>query len=210
MTFRAGWAYLLLVLVVLAGATALRVADPFAMQALRLIAFDSYQRIDPQDHDPTLPVRIVDIDEESLARVGQWPWPRTTMARLLEMLRDPGAAAVSFDVLFAEPARHSPEQVLSVLPPAQAAAVDAARPGAPAMSIGIEDFFSSGALAAGAGGSAPEGMPAGGDCAPTVWTPLIGVPPVDIERSRSRLADVRLMPSPPPCLSATSSASMSG
>jgi adenylate cyclase len=126
MRFRAGWAYLLLVLAVLAGATALRVADPFALQALRLIAFDSYQRFDPQEHDPTLPVRIVDIDEASLAAVGQWPWPRTTVARLLETLRDQGAAAVAFDVLFAEADQSSPEQFLAALPPEQAATLAAA------------------------------------------------------------------------------------
>jgi adenylate cyclase len=43
---------------------------------LRLIAFDYYQRLDPQPYDPNLPVRIVDIDEKSLAMFGQWPWPR--------------------------------------------------------------------------------------------------------------------------------------
>lgn len=125
MRFRAGWAYLLIVLIVLAGATALRIADPFALQALRLIAFDSYQRLDPQDYDPTLPVRIVDIDEASLARIGQWPWPRTTVARLLETLRDQGAAAVAFDVLFAEPDQNAPAQVLAALPPEQAAQIAA-------------------------------------------------------------------------------------
>ncbi len=131
MTFRAGWTYLLLVLVVLAGATALRVADPFALQALRLIAFDSYQRVAPQEYDPALPVRIVDIDEASLAAVGQWPWPRTTVARLLETLRDQGAAAVAFDVLFAEADQNAPEQFLASLPPEQAALLAEALAGLP-------------------------------------------------------------------------------
>jgi len=131
MRFRAGWPYLLLVLAVLAGATAVRIADPFGLQALRLIAFDSYQRLDPQEYDPALPVRIVDIDEASLQRVGQWPWPRTTVARMLEALRDQGAAAVAFDVLFAEPDQTSPEQILAALPPEQAAALAAAFAGQP-------------------------------------------------------------------------------
>ena len=131
MTFRAGWTYLLLVLVVLAGATALRIADPFALQALRLIAFDSYQRVAPQDYDPALPVRIVDIDEASLAAIGQWPWPRTTVARLLETLRDQGAAAVAFDVLFAEADQNAPAQFLAALPPEQAALLAEALAGLP-------------------------------------------------------------------------------
>ncbi len=131
MRFRAGLIYVLLVLAVLAGATALRIVDPFALQALRLIAFDSYQRLDPQGYDPALPVRIVDIDEASLAEVGQWPWPRTTVARLLETLRDQGAAAIAFDVLFAEADQTSPEQFLAALPPEQAAALAAALAGRP-------------------------------------------------------------------------------
>jgi adenylate cyclase len=123
MRFRAGWAYLLLVAVVLAGAIMLRISDPFPLQALRLIAFDSFQRLDPQPYDPTLPVRIVDIDQASLDRVGQWPWPRTTVARLLENLTAQGAAVVAFDVLFSEPDRTSPEQLLETLAPEDAEAV---------------------------------------------------------------------------------------
>jgi adenylate cyclase len=90
---------------------------------LRLIAFDSFQRLDPQPYDPTLPVRIVDIDQASLDRVGQWPWPRTTVARLLENLTAQGAAVVAFDVLFSEPDRTSPEQLLETLAPEDAEAV---------------------------------------------------------------------------------------
>ena len=120
MTVRTGWSYFFLVLAVLAGVTALRIADPFFLQAVRLIAFDSYQRLEPQPYDPSLPVRIVDIDEESLARIGQWPWPRTTVARLVEQLTAQGAASIAFDILFAEPDQSSPEQFLQRLPPEEA------------------------------------------------------------------------------------------
>jgi hypothetical protein len=47
--------------IILALAALVRGADPFFVQALRLIAFDSYQRLAPQPYDPDLPVRIVDI-----------------------------------------------------------------------------------------------------------------------------------------------------
>src|SRR4051794_27162344 len=112
MIVRAGPFYYVLVFVLLAGATLLRVADPFFVQALRLIAFDSYQRLLPQSYDPTLPVRIVDIDEDSLAKVGQWPWPRTTIAEIVQKLAGQGAASVVFDVLFPEPDRSSPEETV--------------------------------------------------------------------------------------------------
>jgi adenylate cyclase len=108
MAIRAGRLYPFLVILILAGAVAIRVADPFFVQALRLIAFDSYQRLAPEAYDPALPVRVVDIDEKSLERIGQWPWPRNIVAELLNRLAGQGAAVVVFDVLFAEPDRTSP------------------------------------------------------------------------------------------------------
>lgn len=48
---------------------------------------------------------IVAIDESSLARVGQWPWSREVLARLVVRLREMGASAIAFDALFAEPGR---------------------------------------------------------------------------------------------------------
>src|SRR5205085_12157568 len=113
--------YVLFVLALLAAATLVRAADPFFVRALRLIAFDSYQQLAPQSYDPRLPVRIVDIDEPSLARLGQWPWPRTKVRDLLLELTGKGAAVVGFDILFAEPDRTSVEEIVKQLPAAQAA-----------------------------------------------------------------------------------------
>ena len=121
---RARSVYAGLVLAILAGATLIRVADPFFVQALRLIAFDSYQKLDPATYDPNLPVRIVDIDETSLAKIGQWPWARTTMAKLLDTLGADGAAVVAFDILFSEPDRTSPEQAVKHMTPQEAAALE--------------------------------------------------------------------------------------
>jgi adenylate cyclase len=89
---------------------------PFIVQALRLIAFDCYQRLAPP-YDPDLPVRIVDIDPESIARFGQWPWPQTIMRHLVVRLTERKAAAVIFDILFAEVDRSSLEEVVKRLPP---------------------------------------------------------------------------------------------
>src|SRR3954468_21542933 len=128
---RAGRLYLLLIVIVLAGATAIRLADPFFVQALRYIAFDSYQRLAPEAFDPALPVRIVDIDEDSLGRVGQWPWPRTTMADLLTRLTAQGAAVVAFDILFSEPDQTSPEVAIKRIAPDEAKLIEAAIAGHP-------------------------------------------------------------------------------
>src|SRR5437660_11143639 len=121
MTVPATRFYLLFVLALLAAATLVRAVGPFFVRALRLIAFDSYQQLAPQSYDARLPVRIVDIDEESLAKLGQWPWPRTKVRDLLLELTGKGAVVVGFDILFAEPDRTSVEEIVKHLPPAQAA-----------------------------------------------------------------------------------------
>ena len=90
----------------------LYIANPFAVQALRFISFDSYQRLTPAAYDPDLPVRIVDIDNESIRRLGQWPWPRTAFADIVDALQAGGAAAIVFDVMFSESDRTSPEVLL--------------------------------------------------------------------------------------------------
>lgn len=51
-------------------------------------------------------VAIVDVDERSLATVGQWPWRRDVMGRLVTALHQSGAAAIAIDVIFAESDRH--------------------------------------------------------------------------------------------------------
>lgn len=101
---------LLLSLVMALAGLALVLIDPLVLQAFRHHGFDQYQRWQPRVYD-SVPVRIVDIDEESLKRIGQWPWPRTRLAQLVEQLDRQGTAAIGFDVVFAEPDRTSPRRV---------------------------------------------------------------------------------------------------
>src|SRR5580704_121851 len=71
---------------------------------LQNLVFDNYQRLSPRIYDPASPVRIIDIDDESLKRYGrQWPWPRTQLAAFVDFLKAHGALAIAFDFLFAEP-----------------------------------------------------------------------------------------------------------
>src|SRR5215212_3267443 len=123
--------YVSLMFALIGGAVLLRYTDPFFVRALRLIAFDNFQRLDPDTYDPNLPVRIVDIDEKSLSIIGQWPWSRTTVRDLLLGLTSKGAAVVAFDVLFAEPDRTSIEAIVKQLPSREARAVAAAMEGQP-------------------------------------------------------------------------------
>jgi adenylate cyclase len=79
-----------------------------------LLVFDAYQRMVPRSYADA-PVRIVDIDDTSIAKLGQWPWPRTDLARLTRALADAGASVVAFDVVFSESDRLSPARLAARL-----------------------------------------------------------------------------------------------
>ncbi len=101
--------------VLLFALVALRIADPAPLEDLRLRAFDIFQVISPRvaTERPTV---IIDIDEQSLRKLGQWPWPRTTIADLITRLSELGAAVIAFDVIFAEPDRLSPTLAADAFP----------------------------------------------------------------------------------------------
>jgi adenylate cyclase len=125
---RVRWSLLLPFLPLICGLFLL-VVDSQPQQALRNNLFDQYQRWQPRAY-VDVPVRIVDIDEESLARFGQWPWPRTRLAELIEKVGAGGTApkpVVAFDILFAEPDRTSPHAASAHWPlsAGQRAAIDA-------------------------------------------------------------------------------------
>ena len=98
----------LICLALLIGFAALRIADPLPIEELRVRTFDTFQRIDPRVKTAR-PVTIIDIDEKSLSRLGQWPWPRTRIADLVSNLTKLGAVVIAFDVIFSEPDRLNPD-----------------------------------------------------------------------------------------------------
>ncbi|HRJ68043.1 MAG TPA: adenylate/guanylate cyclase domain-containing protein [Beijerinckiaceae bacterium] len=98
----------MLAFLVVAGLVWLRIYDPVITEVARHRVFDNYQKLKPRAYKPA-PVAIIDIDEKSLTRVGQWPWARTRVAELVERLKAQGVAAIAFDIVFAEPDRMSPE-----------------------------------------------------------------------------------------------------
>jgi adenylate cyclase len=104
----------LLCLAILIGVAALRIADFAPIEELRVRTFDSFQRIEPRVKTAR-PVTIVDIDEKSLAKFGQWPWPRTRIADIIVNLSRLGAVAIAFDIVFAEPDRLNPDAVADTM-----------------------------------------------------------------------------------------------
>ena len=97
----------LLCFALLIGFAALRVADPAPVEEIRVRTFDAFQRVDPRQKT-SRPVTIVDIDDKSLEKLGQWPWPRTRIADLVTELTRLGAVVIAFDAVFSEPDRLNP------------------------------------------------------------------------------------------------------
>jgi adenylate cyclase len=79
--------------------------------AMRLAWLDGYQELAPRERR-SAPAVIVAIDDASLDRFGQWPWPRNLVARLLDRIAAARPAAIGVDILFAEPDRFSPERLV--------------------------------------------------------------------------------------------------
>lgn len=98
-------------LIVVMALCVLRGSDGFVAQTVRNLTFDQYQQLLPRKA-VAQPVRVIDIDEESLAKVGQFPWPRTEFAKLVDELKKLDAAVIAFDVIFSESDRLSPKHIL--------------------------------------------------------------------------------------------------
>lgn len=89
-------------------------ADPSVTAVLSNQLFDTYQQLHPRPAtDP--PVVVVDIDETSIDRLGQWPWSRAVIARMVNRIQLLGAAAIGFDIVFSEPDRLSPARAVEDL-----------------------------------------------------------------------------------------------
>jgi len=82
--------------------------------ALRGIALDGYQRVSPRPR-VSAPVVIVEIDDASLTEYGQWPWPRTVLARLLERIATGRPAAIGVDIVMPEADRLSPDRLAALV-----------------------------------------------------------------------------------------------
>ncbi len=100
---------------VLLAALSLFIVFSDAAHALRHTVFDGYQRLFPLERT-TNPVTVVVIDEDDLRRYGQWPWPRTRVAELVERISDHKPLAIGFDIYFPEPDRFSPAAMAAELP----------------------------------------------------------------------------------------------
>jgi len=77
--------------------------------------FDTLQSLQPRQV-VSFPVTVVAIDQKSLAALGQWPWPRTVLARLLREIDRAQPAAIGINILMPEADALSPERLLAATP----------------------------------------------------------------------------------------------
>src|SRR5262249_27872303 len=89
--------------------------DLFGLGFVRLAAFDAYQRWAPRTRHSG-PAMIVAIDEESLRLHGQWPWPRTWLARRGAKVGEADPAAIGVDIVMPETDRLSPARLPEFVP----------------------------------------------------------------------------------------------
>jgi len=55
---------------------------------------------------------IIDLDDKSLQEIGQWPWSRDIVSKLINNLTQKGAAIIGLDIVFAEEDRSSPHTLI--------------------------------------------------------------------------------------------------
>ena len=82
---------------------------------LRTSSFDLYQILFPRERT-SAPVVIVEIDEDSLQEYGQWPWPRSLLAHLVNLINEMEPASIAIDIIMPEPDRSSMCHVTKYIP----------------------------------------------------------------------------------------------
>jgi len=102
-------------LVILTGAVMLRMQQPEFLRRMQTATFDTYNRMWPRPFDLSSAVRIADFNDDTLNKMGQWPWPRDRIAALVDKLKAMGASAIVFDMVFAEPDGRSPRALAEEL-----------------------------------------------------------------------------------------------
>ena len=78
--------------------------------SIRNISYDFYQRMLPRPYQAA-PVKIIAIDDESLIKMGQFPWSRLKIAELITKLNALSVRVIAFDMLFSEVDPRSPKQL---------------------------------------------------------------------------------------------------
>ncbi|MDE2293488.1 MAG: CHASE2 domain-containing protein, partial [Elusimicrobia bacterium] len=76
------------------------------LEGLELKSYDARAQL-RTELDPSTPVAIIAIDDDSITRLGRWPWPRTRLADMIQRLKTASPRVIGLDVLLTEP-EHNP------------------------------------------------------------------------------------------------------
>ena len=88
----------------------LKILNPSFIKSVSYLSFDLYQKVFAQTKDSE--VVIIDIDENSLGKFGQFPWNRNVFAKILDQLNTSNPKAIGFDIFFTEKDKQSPDEII--------------------------------------------------------------------------------------------------
>ena len=88
----------------------IKITNPSFVKSISYLSFDIYQKIFAEKKDSQ--VIIIDIDEKSLGKFGQFPWNRSIFAKILDQLNTSNPKAIGFDIFFTEKDKQSPEAII--------------------------------------------------------------------------------------------------
>ena len=110
-TFFTNYQNYIIYLIILVLLIALKIANPSFVKSISNLSFDLYQKVftlKKTDSD----VVIIDIDEKSLGKFGQFPWSRSVFAKILEKVNQSNPKAIGFDIFFTEKDKQSPDEII--------------------------------------------------------------------------------------------------
>ena len=87
-----------------------KIINPSFVKSISYLSFDIYQKIFSEKKETD--VVIVDIDEKSLGKFGQFPWNRNVFAKILDELNNSDPKAIGFDIFFTEKDKQSPDAII--------------------------------------------------------------------------------------------------
>ena len=90
----------------------LKTINPSFIKSISYLSFDLYQKIFPLDKQDSKVV-IINIDEKSLSKFGQFPWNRSIFAKIIENVNRSNPKVIGFDIFFTEKDKQTPEEIPS-------------------------------------------------------------------------------------------------
>ncbi len=88
----------------------LKIINPSFIKSISFLSFDLYQKVFAEKKNSD--VVIIDIDEKSLGKFGQFPWNRIVFAEILDKINASNPKAIGFDIFFTEKDKQSPDELI--------------------------------------------------------------------------------------------------